>query len=194
MGYASEVVVKKYSNRRMYDTKTSSYVRLEELAQRIRAGENLRVVDAESGQDLTHSVLVQLVVESRGAAKLFPEPVLQRLARLDDAALAEFLGSWMGWALEMFARARQTSEAATPTPAEVSSASGPVAVAPPAPVGPAPPGTPAEDEWARVDSEVGSGVRVKDGPASKDEVAALRSELEELKDLIRGQAGARKSG
>jgi len=108
------MVVKKYSNRRMYDTVRSKYVRLEELAQRIRAGEDIRVVDADSGEDLTHSVLVQLVVESRGAAHLLPEALLTRLMRLDDTALAEFFGQWMGWALEAYLSARQRAQALPP--------------------------------------------------------------------------------
>lgn len=178
------MVVKKYSNRRMYDTKTSSYVRLEELAERIRGGENLRIVDADSGQDLTHAALVQLLMESRGVARLLPEPVLLRLLRLDDAALSEFTGSWLGWALETYLRERQpVSPPAIPYDR-------PRAAAPQKPV----PGTPQADDWADDGSSVASGVRAKEGTASKGDVAALRRELDELKELIRGTKGKRRSG
>ena len=99
-------VVKKYGNRRLYDTGDSRYITLEELAEKIRKGADVQVVDAKSGQDLTQATLTQIIVESRGAAKLLPVPLLLQLIRMREDALAEFMGRWMSWALAVYTQAR----------------------------------------------------------------------------------------
>jgi polyhydroxyalkanoate synthesis repressor PhaR len=96
--------VKKYGNRRLYDTGGSRYVTLEEVAERVRLGEDLRVVDARTGLDLTQVTLAQLILESRGAARLLPVPLLKQLLRMRDDALAEFFGRYVTWALEVYLR------------------------------------------------------------------------------------------
>jgi polyhydroxyalkanoate synthesis repressor PhaR len=96
------VLVKKYSNRRLYDTKQSRYITLEELAELVRAGADARVVDAKTGDDLTQATLTQIIIESRGGARMLPVPLLLQLIRLGDTALAEFLGRYLSWALEMY--------------------------------------------------------------------------------------------
>lgn len=101
------VIVKKYSNRRLYDTDRSRYVTLEELAERIRAGEDVRVVDAKTGADLTQPVLAQIILESRGAAKLLPASLLMQLIRMDDEDLAQFMGRYLSWALEIYLQAKR---------------------------------------------------------------------------------------
>lgn len=70
------------SNRRLYDTEASRYITLEELADRIQAGSDVRVIDAASGDDLTQATLTQIIIESRGAAKLLPVPLLTQMIRL----------------------------------------------------------------------------------------------------------------
>ncbi|MFY0542233.1 polyhydroxyalkanoate synthesis regulator DNA-binding domain-containing protein [Nannocystis pusilla] len=94
--------VKKYGNRRLYDTEGSRYVTLEEIAERVRMGEDLKVVDAKSGQDLTQVTLAQIILESRGAARLLPVSLLKQLVRMRDDALAEFFGRYIAWALEVY--------------------------------------------------------------------------------------------
>ncbi len=103
------IIVKKYANRRLYDTDWSRYVTLEELAGRIRDGDDVRVVDAKSGADLTQLVLAQIILESRGAAKLLPASLLAQLIRMEEADLAAFFGQYMSWALEVY---QQTKKAA----------------------------------------------------------------------------------
>lgn len=99
--------VKKYGNRRLYDTEGSRYVTLEEVAERVRLGEDLRVVDAKTGHDLTQVTLAQLILESRGAARLLPVPLLKQLLRMRDDALADFFGRYVTWALEVYLRLKQ---------------------------------------------------------------------------------------
>lgn len=105
----SMLLVKKYANRRLYDTSQSRYVTLDELAERIRGGQQLRVEDAKTGADLTQSVLAQIILESRGAAKLLPSSFLAQLIRMDDADVAFFLGQYLTWALEVYLQAKQTA-------------------------------------------------------------------------------------
>lgn len=108
------LVVKKYPNRRLYDTTLSRYITLEDLAQRIKAGADVRVLDAHTNADLTQTTLTQIILESRGAARLLPVPLLVRLIRLGDEALAEFFGRYVSWALELYVQARQGARALMP--------------------------------------------------------------------------------
>lgn len=100
------MLVKKYGNRRLYDTEQSRYVRLDEIAERIRAGADVQVVDARSGTDLTAPTLAQIIFEDRNAARLLPVPLLLQLIRMGDEPLADFLGRYVSWALEMYLQTR----------------------------------------------------------------------------------------
>jgi polyhydroxyalkanoate synthesis repressor PhaR len=106
--------VKKYGNRRLYDTEGSRYVTLEEIAERVRMGEDLQVVDAKSGADLTQVTLAQIILESRGAARLLPVALLKQLVRMRDDALAEFFGRYVAWALEVYLQLKGSARAALP--------------------------------------------------------------------------------
>jgi polyhydroxyalkanoate synthesis repressor PhaR len=101
------ITIKKYSNRRLYDSEESRYITLEELAARIRQGDEVRVVDAASGRDLTQVTLAQIVLESRGAGRLLPVPLLVQMIRMGDDLLADFLGRYLAWALGVYLQARQ---------------------------------------------------------------------------------------
>jgi polyhydroxyalkanoate synthesis repressor PhaR len=103
------MLVKKYGNRRLYDTESSRYVTLEELAEKIRHGSDARVIDAKTNEDLTQSTLTQIILESRGAGKLLPIPLLMQLIRLGDDALADFMGRYVSWALEMYLQTKQAA-------------------------------------------------------------------------------------
>jgi polyhydroxyalkanoate synthesis repressor PhaR len=101
------VTFKKYGNRRLYDTSVSAYVTQAEIAARVRAGEDERVLDAKSGDDLTPQTLAQIIFEDRHAALLLPVPLRLQLIRMGDDSLAEFFGRYVSWALEVYAQARQ---------------------------------------------------------------------------------------
>ncbi len=77
------VIIKKYANRRLYDTESSSYITLERLAEMVRQKREFKVVDARSGEDITHNVLTQIVMdeESRGQTQL-PVSFLRQLIGL----------------------------------------------------------------------------------------------------------------
>jgi polyhydroxyalkanoate synthesis repressor PhaR len=101
------MLVKKYGNRRLYDTDDSRYITLEELTDKIRAGADAQIVDAKTGKDLTQATLTQIIVEGRQATKLLPVPFLLHLVRMGDDALAEFFGRYVTGALELYLQAKQ---------------------------------------------------------------------------------------
>ena len=101
---AKPVLIKKYGNRRLYDTDESRYLTLEELAEKIYSGVDVQVIEVKTGADLTQATLTQIVVESRGAARFLPVPLLVQMIRMGDDALAEFLGHYMTVTMELYLR------------------------------------------------------------------------------------------
>ena len=81
-------VIKKYPNRRLYDTEESRYITLDELTEKVRKGTDVTIVDAKSGQDLTQATLTQIILETP-AARSLPVPLLRQLIRMQDDALGE---------------------------------------------------------------------------------------------------------
>ncbi len=75
-------IIKKYSNRRLYDTEVSGYINLDRLAALIQAGARVQVVDAKTGADLTRGVLVQVLREVEGGLGLMPVGLLHRMIRM----------------------------------------------------------------------------------------------------------------
>jgi polyhydroxyalkanoate synthesis repressor PhaR len=77
---ATPVVIKKYANRRLYNTETSSYITLDHLAGMTRAGRDFQVFDARSGEDITRSVLTQIVMEEESTGQtMLPVPFLRQI-------------------------------------------------------------------------------------------------------------------
>ena len=97
------VVVKKYANRRLYNTETSTYVTLEDLAKMVRGDRDFVVYDAKNGDDLTHAVLTQIIVEQEsreGGQTLLPIPFLRQLIRFYDDSIAKMVPSYLQFSLE----------------------------------------------------------------------------------------------
>ncbi len=88
----SVILIKKYGNRRLYDTTSSRYVNLDDLAAHIRAGREVRVVDAKSGQDLTRVLLTQIITEdAKDKPTGLPLELLRQLIIASDEVRQEFL-------------------------------------------------------------------------------------------------------
>jgi polyhydroxyalkanoate synthesis repressor PhaR len=97
------VVVKKYANRRLYNTETSTYVTLQDLAKMVRGDRDFVVYDAKNGDDLTHAVLTQIIVEQEsreGGQALLPIPFLRQLIRFYDDSIARMVPSYLQFSLE----------------------------------------------------------------------------------------------
>lgn len=107
------MVVKKYANRRLYDTDESRYITLGELTDKIRQGIDVQVIDAKSNEDLTQATLTQIILESK-AARALPTALLSRLIRMQDDALVEFFGRYMTGALELYMTAKQGAQNVMP--------------------------------------------------------------------------------
>ncbi|MFC0410278.1 polyhydroxyalkanoate synthesis repressor PhaR [Roseomonas elaeocarpi] len=110
------VVVKKYANRRLYNTESSSYVTLEDLARMVRAGRDFVVYDAKSGDDITRSVLTQIIVEeeAKGSAML-PTSFLRQLIGMYggnlQAVVPRYLETMMGGFAQQGEQMRRSMEA-----------------------------------------------------------------------------------
>ena len=102
------VVVKKYANRRLYNTETSSYVTLEDLAVMVRGGRDFAVYDAKSGEDITRSVLTQIIVEEESKGRsLLPESFLRHLIGFYGDSLQTVLPRYLDLAMAGFARQQE---------------------------------------------------------------------------------------
>ncbi len=97
------VVIKKYANRRLYNTETSSYVTLEDLAELVREGRDFVVRDAKTGEDLTRQVLAQIIFEQENkGATLLPEDFLRQLIRFYGDSLGQMLPRYLEAAMQAF--------------------------------------------------------------------------------------------
>ncbi len=95
-GKAPLRVIKKYPNRRLYDTDTSSYITLAEVKHLVMANEPFVVRDAKTNEDLTRSILLQIILEEEaGGAPMFTEAVLGNIIRFYGHAMQGFMGSYL---------------------------------------------------------------------------------------------------
>jgi polyhydroxyalkanoate synthesis repressor PhaR len=99
------VVIKKYANRRLYNTATSSYVTLDFLADMVKEGEDFVVYDAKSGDDITRSVLTQIIFEEESKGQnLLPIQFLRQLIKFYGDSLQTFVPSYLEMSMDAFAR------------------------------------------------------------------------------------------
>lgn len=93
---SSERIIKKYPNRRLYDTDTSSYITLTEIKQLVMNSEAFVVRDAKTGDDLTRSILLQIILEEEAhGTPMFTAPVLANIIRFYGHALQGFMGGYL---------------------------------------------------------------------------------------------------
>src|SRR4051794_29215028 len=101
-----KVTIKKYANRRLYDTESSTYITLDRLAEMVREGREFEVVDAKTGEDITRQVLTQIIVdeEARGGATMLPINFLKQLIGLYGNSMQNFVPSYLEAAMDAFQR------------------------------------------------------------------------------------------
>ena len=103
----SKVVIKKYENRRLYDTGASRYVNLDDVARMVREGVEVQVVDARTGEDLTRVVLTQIIMEdAKGHESGLPLELLRKLIVASDRATHDFLNWYLTTVTEMYQKAQ----------------------------------------------------------------------------------------
>ena len=99
------VVIKKYANRRLYNTQTSSYVTLDHLAQMVKEGTEFEVQDARTGEDITRSVLTQIIFEEEAKGQnLLPIKFLRQLIRFYGDSLQAFVPGYLDMSMESFTK------------------------------------------------------------------------------------------
>lgn len=104
-GATDAVVIKKYANRRLYNTATSSYVTLDFLADMVKNGEDFVVYDAKSGDDITHSVLTQIIFEEESKGQsLLPIQFLRQLIQFYGDSLQRFVPSYLEMSMNAFSQ------------------------------------------------------------------------------------------
>ncbi len=101
---ATPVVVKKYANRRLYNTESSTYITLDSLAEMVREGRDFVVYDAKTGEDITRSVLTQIIVEEEGkGTAMLPTGFLRQLIGFYGNSLQGLVPGYLEQAMESFA-------------------------------------------------------------------------------------------
>jgi len=106
-------IIKKYPNRRLYDTATSTYITLGEVKQLVMQGETVAVRDAKNGEDLTRSILLQIILEEEaGGAPMFSEAALASIIRFYGHAMQGFMGAYLEKNVQLFTQmqARMTEQ------------------------------------------------------------------------------------
>jgi polyhydroxyalkanoate synthesis repressor PhaR len=99
------VIIKKYANRRLYDTESSSYITLERLAEMVRQKREFKVVDAKSGDDITHAVLTQIVMdEEAGGTTMLPVNFLRQLIGMYGDRMQSMVPQYLEASLDAFQR------------------------------------------------------------------------------------------
>ena len=105
MARTEPTIIKKYANRRLYHTGTSTYVTLEDLARMVKEGEDFSVVDAKTGEDITRAVLGQIIFEHENRGQhLLPIAFLRQLIRYYGDSMQALVPSYLETALAAFTR------------------------------------------------------------------------------------------
>ncbi|QKR99073.1 polyhydroxyalkanoate synthesis repressor PhaR [Sphingomonas sp. CL5.1] len=170
------VIIKKYANRRLYNTESSSYITLDHLAQMTREGREFRVVDAKTDEDITHNVLTQIIMEeeSRGQTML-PVSFLRQLIAMYGDSMQAMVPAYLEASMESFRR----NQAQFKTAVEGAFANSPFAEM-------------AKRNMAMFEAAAsafkpakGESTAAAPAAASKDdEIAALKAELARLQDKV----------
>ena len=105
---ADERVIKKYANRRLYDTSESRYVALDDIRQLVVDGVRFRVIDAKSGDDISHSILLQIILEQEDKGQpIFSTRLLENIIRYYGDTLQAFVSAYLEKSMDTFIAQQQ---------------------------------------------------------------------------------------
>ena len=100
---STEHLIKKYPNRRLYDTQTSTYITLSDVKQLVMDSDNFQVVDAKTNEDLTRSILLQIILdEEAGGSPMFSSEVLSQIIRYYGHAMQGMMGNYLEKNIQAF--------------------------------------------------------------------------------------------
>jgi polyhydroxyalkanoate synthesis repressor PhaR len=102
------LIIKRYGNRRLYNTETSTYVNYQDLSEIIRKGEDIQVIDSKSGEDVTKSILIQVILEEEKSNKsVLPAEFLFQLIRSQEESLHDFFQNYLSASFDAYMKTRQ---------------------------------------------------------------------------------------
>jgi polyhydroxyalkanoate synthesis repressor PhaR len=105
---ADERVIKKYANRRLYDTSESRYVAMDDIRQLVVDGVRFRVIDAKTGDDISHSILLQIILEQEDKGQpIFSTRLLEHIIRYYGDTLQAFVSAYLEKSMETFVAQQQ---------------------------------------------------------------------------------------
>lgn len=115
------VVIKKYANRRLYNTGTSTYVTLEDLAEMVKRGEDFTVQDAKTGDDITHPVLTQIIfeLENKDGQNMLPIPFLRQLIAFYGDQMQAIVPSFLEQSMIAFSKEQERFRAQMKSPMDM---------------------------------------------------------------------------
>jgi polyhydroxyalkanoate synthesis repressor PhaR len=109
MGPMKERVIRKYANRRLYDPSESRHLTLDEVRECVVAGDKIRVEDAKTGEDITRSILLQIIVEREESGRpLLSAELLEQLIRFYGGAMQDFLATYLERSVGAFVDQQQS--------------------------------------------------------------------------------------
>ncbi len=104
----TELIIKRYGNRRLYNTETQSYVNYEELAELVRDGNDIKVIDSTSKEDVTKTVLIQLILEEEKNKKtILPTPFLFQLLRSREDSVQDFFKNHLSASFDAYLKTKE---------------------------------------------------------------------------------------
>jgi len=104
-GQPAPVIIKKYANRRLYNTESSSYITLEHLAKLTREGREFKVLDAKTDEDITHSVLTQIIMDEEGKGEtMLPAGFLRQLIAMYGDSMQSMVPQYLEASMDAFRR------------------------------------------------------------------------------------------
>lgn len=169
------IIIKKYANRRLYNTESSSYITLEHLAAMTREGREFKVVDAKTDEDITHSILTQIIMEEegRGDQPMLPVNFLRQLIAMYGDSMQAMVPGYLEASMDSFRRNQAQFKSAV----EGAFAGSPFAEM-------------AKRNMAMFEAATSAFKPATPPVASKDdEIAALKAELAKLQDKVDKLAG-----
>src|SRR5215467_15971100 len=102
------VTIKRYGNRRLYNTETSSYVNYQDLIQIIRSGQDIQVIDSKTGEDVTKSILIQVILEEeKSKNSILPAQFLFQLIRSQEESMHDFFQNYLSASFDAYMKTRQ---------------------------------------------------------------------------------------
>ena len=106
-----KVVIKRYANRRLYNTETSSYVTLQDLIVLIRAGKEIQVIDSSTKEDVTKLILTQIILEAeKNKQNLLPTAFLYQLIRSQEESVQDFFQNYLSASFDAYLKTKQEFE------------------------------------------------------------------------------------